>query len=207
MIVRTSTHIFLRGLFVILPIGLTLYVLWWLASGIESLVRSVLGWANRAYDMPIDWYVPGLGLAIAFVTVFVVGLAMSTWVARQLWDTTENLIAKTPGLKTIYGAVNDFVQFFNQDQKEDLDQVVLVHHPDSDMKQIGFVTRSSFEDLPDALGADDRIAVYIPMSYQIGGFTMFIPRSRIEAIDMKLEEAMRFVLTAGVNSKHSETKV
>lgn len=202
MIVRTATHVFLRGLFVILPVGLTLYVLWWLASSIEKLVAGMLGWANRAYDMPIDWYVPGLGLAIAFVAVFIVGLAMSTWVARQLWDATEGLIAKTPGLSTIYGAFNDFVQFFNKDQKDDLDQVVLVDLPGAgaDMKQIGFVTRSAFDDLPEQLGADGRVAVYLPMSYQIGGFTVFIPRDRVEAIDMKLEDAMRFVLTAGVNS-------
>lgn len=206
MIVRTATNIFLRGLFVILPVGLTLYVLYWLASSIERLVAGILSWAHRAYEMPIDWYMPGLGLAIAFVAVFFVGLAMSTWVARQLWHTTEGLIAKTPGLKTIYGAVNDFVQFFNQDQKEDMDHVVLVHHPDNDMKQIGFVTRSTFDDLPDALGEGGRIAVYLPMSYQIGGFTVFVPRDRVEAIDMNLEDAMRFVLTAGVNSKPGDAK-
>ena len=201
MIGRVLTSVFLRGLFVILPVGLTVYLVWWIASGIERLVAGLLHWANESYGLPLSWYVPGVGIALAVAAVFAVGVLMSTWIARSLWRTTEGLIERTPGLATIYGAVNDFVQFFNQDQKGDLDRVVLVELAGFDMKQIGFVTRETFDGLPAQLGADDRVAVYLPMSYQVGGFTVFIPRGRVEPIDMKLEDAMRFVLTAAVNRK------
>jgi uncharacterized membrane protein len=62
------------------------------------------------------------------------------------------------------------------------------------------VTREDFSSLPGKLGASDTVGVYLPMSYQIGGYTVFLPRSAIEPIDMSVEDAMRFTLTAGMSS-------
>ena len=66
------------------------------------------------------------------------------------------------------------------------------------MNLLGFVTRSSFDDAPAIPGGDDRVAVYLPMSYQIGGFTVMVPRSSIADVDMSVEECLRFAMTAGV---------
>jgi uncharacterized membrane protein len=69
------------------------------------------------------------------------------------------------------------------------------------MRLVGFVTRENTTELPHARDTGDEIVgVYLPMSYQIGGYTLFVPRSAIERMDMSVEDAMRFVLTAGMSS-------
>ena len=66
------------------------------------------------------------------------------------------------------------------------------------MKVIGFVTQADLGKMPVEFRKEDTILVYIPMSYMIGGYTVFLPRSAVRTVDMNMEEAMRFTLTAGV---------
>jgi uncharacterized membrane protein len=69
---------------------------------------------------------------------------------------------------------------------------------DTPLRLIGFITREDFGDLPVGIGGDDAVAVYLPMSYQIGGFTTMVPRSAVQPVDMSIEQAMRFAVTAGM---------
>ena len=74
-------------------------------------------------------------------------------------------------------------------------RVVLVTLRD-DLQQIGFVTRDGFVDHPDI--GEGMLAVYMPMSYQLGGFTYFVPKTSVRDLEMSVEEALRFCVTAGV---------
>jgi uncharacterized membrane protein len=69
------------------------------------------------------------------------------------------------------------------------------------MRLLGFITRSDFSDLPPGVGKEGEVAVYLPMSYQVGGYTILVPRSRVTAVDMSREEALRFLLTAGIKAQ------
>jgi uncharacterized membrane protein len=80
-------------------------------------------------------------------------------------------------------------------------QVVMVQIGDSRARVLGLVTREDFSDLPPGIGAKDSVAVYVPMSYQLGGFTTIVPRSAIQPVNMTMEEAMRFAVTAGLSKK------
>jgi uncharacterized membrane protein len=71
---------------------------------------------------------------------------------------------------------------------------------------MGLVTRDSFADLPEGIGDETTVAVYLPMSYQLGGFTAMVPKDRIQPVDLKVDEAMQFVLTAGVSSEGKSRK-
>ena len=70
------------------------------------------------------------------------------------------------------------------------------------MRLLGFLTSDHDIDLPDAPLAEDVVAVYLPMSYQIGGYTVYLPTSRVESVDMSIEEAMRRILMAGISRSH-----
>jgi uncharacterized membrane protein len=67
-------------------------------------------------------------------------------------------------------------------------------------KLIGFVTTEHANTLGIG-GGDDLVAVYLPMSYQIGGYTVYLPRSRVTETDLTVEQAMRIVLTGGVRGR------
>ena len=88
-----------------------------------------------------------------------------------------------PVVRSIYGAVKDMIGLLG-DEKGPALQVVSLTLPGSDWRVIGFVTRSDFADLPAGVGGPAEVAVYLPMSFGIGGYTVIVPRGAITPIDM-----------------------
>ena len=191
-------RIFLTGLLTVLPVLATAYLLIWLFNTAESFLGRPLQWL-----MPEGFYHAGMGLAVGVLVIFVVGVLMRAYIVRRLFEFSEKLLLKVPLIKTIYGALRDFFSLFAGQDDEVALQVVTVQVPGSDMRLMGFVTRDHFSDLPDGIAVEGDVAVYLPMSYQIGGYTVFMPRSQITPIAMSREQAMRFVVTAGLRSKPS----
>ncbi|MCF8062271.1 MAG: DUF502 domain-containing protein [Deltaproteobacteria bacterium] len=103
----------------------------------------------------------------------------------------------------MYGAFRELLQFVSrpEDARRLGRQVVMVEIGQTGLECMGFITRDDFGELPEGVGSEDRLAVYIPMSYQTGGHTVTVPRSRVRAVDMGLDQAMRFALTAGMSWK------
>ena len=83
----------------------------------------------------------------------------------------------------------------------EMGKVVMVQLPGQSFQLIGFVTREQFDDLPFTPTAEDPVAVYMPMSYMIGGYTLFLPRSSLTPLDMPFEQVMRLVLTGAVTKQ------
>jgi uncharacterized membrane protein len=181
----------LKGLVALLPIGLTVYLVYWLALAAETLFSRLL----KAV-IPDSAYWPGLGLAAGLVVLYLAGLAVNAYVVRRALRLSDHLFARIPVVKTIYVAIRDFMTFFPSAGKgSDLKRVVLV--PFGPGKAIGFVTAESSAALGVAEG-DDLVAVYLPMSYMIGGYTVFLPRELIEPTAMSVEAGMRLALMGGV---------
>ena len=187
---------FFAGLATILPVLITTYLIYWLARSAEkslgSLIRLVL---------PEGWYWPGMGIAAGIVLIFVIGLLMQAWGVKSLVAWVERIVLRIPFIKTVFGAVRDLIGFITQSKDSGLRQVVTVKISDKNIQLIGFVTREDLADLPKEIGGQNKIAVYLPMSYQLGGYTVIVPRSAVKPVDMSLEEATRFVLTGGVTAE------
>ena len=123
---------------------------------------------------------------------------VNAWIIRHLLRFGDTLLERIPLIKTIYGALRDFMDYFSgARQRKDLKNVVKVSFGDAHL--IGFLTREQLDDMPGMSQSNEMVAVYLPMSYQIGGYTIYLPRSRVEAIDMSFEDAMRLVMTAGLS--------
>jgi uncharacterized membrane protein len=73
------------------------------------------------------------------------------------------------------------------------------------MKVIGFVSQAIPERLPEEIREEDSILVYLPLSYMIGGYAVLMPRSAVCPLDMNMEEAMRFTLSAGVTGMNTSS--
>ena len=192
MVKFISKHI-LTGMITILPVVLTLYLLYWFAVSAEA----VLGDLIRIW-LPQDWYWPGMGLIAGLAAAFIVGILMHAYVVQRLFASGERLLTHTPVIKSIYTALRDFLDYFSPANKNEFDQVVSVTFGDTGMQAIGFVTQENMENLPEGFHAEDNVLVYLPLSYMIGGYAVLMPRSAIQPVNMSMEEAMRFTLTAGV---------
>ncbi len=196
------SKIILKGLAAILPVTLTLYLIYWLSVYTEKILHPVI-----TAVVPEHYYVPGMGLAAGLVLLFLLGLAVNAWVVQRLFRLVEGLLERIPLVKSIYGSLHDFMDYFSStDQRGGLKQVVMVSFGDA--KLLGFLTREKINDLPGLSSeTDDLVAVYLPLSYQIGGYTMYLPRSKVEPIDIGMEDAMRRVLTAELSKSNSGGRV
>jgi uncharacterized membrane protein len=132
------------------------------------------------------------------VLLYFLGLSVNAWIVRRLFRMGEGFLERIPLIKSIYGSLHDFMDYFSTaDERRGMKQVVLVSIADA--RLIGFVTREHVTDMPFSPPAsEEMVAVYLPFSYQIGGYTVFVPRSHLEPVDMPMEDAMRRVLTAGL---------
>jgi len=201
---RTIYSTFGKGLFAVLPIAVTVYAVYWLGAIFEHLLGAVIIFL---LPEPLHrWYIPGMGLVLGLVLIFFIGAAFNVWGMRALYDWLESLIDRIPMVKSIYGSVRDLLSFFSEAKEDQVRQVVVTTFGEGPhrMQLLGFITRERFEALPQGLGDDETaeyVAVYFPMSYQIGGFTILVPRESVQPIDMSTEQALRFALTAGMSTE------
>lgn len=196
---RSFGRIFFTGLAAVLPLAVTVAILWWLLSGMERVLGQAVMWL-----LPNAWYIPGMGILLGLVIIFAIGLLARAWLFRKIFNIWDAAFSRIPLVKTVYGAVQDFMKFISGGAGKNFDRVVMVEI--DGIRLVGFVTCENSLELPNPLGDDERIAVYFPMSYQIGGYTLFLPKSRLTPVDMSMETAMRFVVTAGLSGGKSDSR-
>lgn len=191
---RKALSIFFTGLLAVLPILVTFSLVMWLIGAAESVFGSVL-----SVILPGESYKRGMGLLVACGLIFAVGLAMQGLVTRQVLGFIDRGLNRIPLIKTIYGAVRDLTDMVSSNKSgQKLGRVVLLQWPNMPVRMVGILTVENLARF-NLAQEDDCVAVYLPMSYQIGGHTILIQRRHLTPLDMSLEDAMRFVVTAGVS--------
>ncbi|WP_026601629.1 DUF502 domain-containing protein [Methylomonas sp. 11b] len=190
---KSIRRTFIKGLIAIIPLIFTLYLLFWFAGTLEM----ALGYIFK-FIFPDSWYIRGFGVALAIPLVFFFGCFLESRSFRKVFNTFETQVIQIPFIKSIYTTMRDFTSLFSHENKGKFKQVVLVNAPPGNSQQIGFITVSDFEDTSHTFITDDQIAVYIPFSYQVGGQTVIISREHVIGIDMSVEDALRFIATAGI---------
>lgn len=191
---KRIASLFLRGLTFVLPLALTLYALWWLVASTEQLFHWL--WTLM---LPEEWYFTGVGIVLGVAAIAGVGALMNAFLGRMLIEAVEELLDRIPLVKTIYGSVRDLMSFF-AGKKKGMGRVVTVDVT-PEIRMLGFVTQEDAESLTRQPRDAGRIAVFLPMSYQIGGFMVLIPRERLAPVDMKVEDALRLAITAGITEE------
>ena len=181
---------FFRGLITILPVALTLYVLYIFLAWTESLalwiLRPLIG----------SFYIPGMGLVFGVASILLIGYLVSKQGVRRLLSFAELPFTNLPVVKSIYSSLKSFADYFSPAGAEGGQSVVILRKPGSEMEIVGLVTRRSFADLPGGFLPGNRVAVYLPMGYMIGGYIVFVPIDWVHPIAMSVEEAMRSSLIA-----------
>jgi len=194
------TQYFLRGLLTALPVGLTVYLLYlflaWMERFAAQLTRPLLGEA----------YVPGLGLLLGVIGIVLLGFLVSQPFTARLLSLAELPFTNLPVVKNIYASLKDFADFFSPKKPNARQTVVVLKPPGQAVELVGLVTRQQVDDLPEGFARGDRVAVYLPMGYMIGGYTVFVPRDWIRTIDMPVEEAMRAALFAWMGNAEDDRR-
>jgi len=197
---RKILSLTMSGLVTVLPLALTVYVIWF-------TVNTVEGWLRRAllalHILRPEQYWPGLGLLTGFLLLLVVGGLVNAYAGKILLKYWDDLVGRIPLVKTLYGGFRDVLSLLpsGSGERRDLQRVVLARF--ADVHAIGFVTREDVPPVLNAHGGQDWVTVYFPMSYAFGGYTIYLPRDRVQPLDISVEDAMRLAITAGLTAAGS----
>ncbi len=192
------TRLFLRGLAAVLPLALTFYIVYWLGVSSEELFGSLIKLGGLEYA----W--PGMGIAMAVAITCLVGLLTYNRLALWVYKLGTSIVERIPMVKSLYRMLRDMTGFFADSEKKRFNKVVLVQPVEGGPQLVGFVTRENLSDLPPQFGGSDNVCVYMPLSYCMGGYLVTVPKDRIQPVDMGMNEALRFVLTAGMGADTDE---
>ena len=196
---KILSGVFLRGMVVVLPTAMTVAVLAWFAMATENYLGEII-----RYLLPDLQYWPGLGIVLGIALIFGAGILVNARIARLLLGYADSLLARIPVVKTIYLSIRDVATFMSGDSQKGFSQVVAVRI--QEMRLIGFVTTEDPKGLPGKTAADKIVGVYLPMSYGIGGYTVYLPKALVEPLDMSLEDAMRVTMSGGVSTSNKQKK-
>ncbi|MCF1183288.1 DUF502 domain-containing protein [Marichromatium gracile] len=180
---------FLQGLALLAPLVITIAFLVWLGRSVELFMGDLV-----RVLMPDGWYLPGMGLVAGVVLTVVAGLIANLFLVRWLLRFAERVLDRIPLVKSLFQGIKDVSRFFAKDGDEGLGRPVAVDI--QGMLLVGFVMQERVA-LPGIDDGGDRVAVFLPMSYQLGGFTVYLARDRIRQLDVGADRAMRAVLTGG----------
>ncbi len=138
------------------------------------------------------------GLIVAIVLLYLAGRLLGSFVGRWFYARLEGLLRAVPGFKQVYPHVKQVVDLIMGDQKMAFSRVVLVEYPRKGIWTVGLVTSSSLRPIADQAGTDV-LCVFIPTSpTPFTGFTINMPAADCVDVDMTIDQALRFVITAGV---------
>jgi uncharacterized membrane protein len=184
----------IKGLLTILPFVITIYLLTWLINATESLLFPLI---------PNEYYFPGLGIALALIVLAGIGIVVNLYVVTLIIDRIQAVFDKLPVIKTLFGAIKDAVDLFQVKKEQDSKKAVSVE-VSSGVCLIGFITGESIAEV--LYPGQNKTAVYIPFSYQIGGYTLYLDSDKITELSIDVETAMRIAVTGGNSMKSADKK-
>lgn len=190
---------FLQGLIMMAPVAITIYAIVMLFEFVDGLLIVYL--TNL-----IGFKIPGLGLLIILIMITLIGFLGSTILFKPFISTLDKLISQAPLVKIIYTSIKDFMSAFVGKDKKFTEPVLVRVSKDADLEKLGFITQ---HDLSKMGISGNKVAVYLPHSYNFSGNLFIVPIENIRPIDAAPTEVMKFIVTAGVTSipdTHSKTQ-
>ena len=168
---------FIRGILILLPVAITLYIILGVFRVLDAVGRLVL-----------PWDVPGIGMLLSLGLILVVGYFGSSYFSETLLERFERLIKKTPLVGKLYSAIRDTIHSFIG-EKRSFNKVVCLERGGT--KILGFLTNEE-------CFLEGHVVIYVPMAFQVSGLTLVVPKDEVIEVDMDTEAALRFVISAGM---------
>jgi uncharacterized membrane protein len=220
---RRFKSYFLRGLAVLLPTILTIWIFVWAYTFIQEkisihinrgliwLIVHVQGEGGIPKEDLTAIFVEGkagsvVGFLIALVAVWAVGVLLASVIGKTLWRMIENFIMNAPFLRRVYPYVKQVTDFVltPEEQERLFSRVVAVEYPRKGIWSIGLVTGAGLRKVSENV-EKEFLTILIPNSpTPVTGYVIMVPKEQTIALDMTIEEAFRFAISAGVITPESQ---
>ncbi|MDB5664777.1 DUF502 domain-containing protein [Cypionkella sp.] len=197
---------FLTGLVVVLPVGLTIYVVWGVIGYIDGWILPLIpsyyqpeAILHRSFGPEVDFPVRGVG-----VLVFLVFTALVGWLARGLIGRTvmrqaETVVDRVPLVRSVYSGLKQITETFFAKSEKSFERTCLVEFPREGYWAVGMVATTPKGEIAAKLpGNTPMVAVFIGLTPMTSGMLLFVPERDVIFLDMKADEAVKMIVSAGL---------
>ena len=189
-------QIFLTGLAVTIPIGLTLYILFFLIDIMDGLLKIIP--VRYHPDTLLGIHIPGLGIIVTLSLITIAGLVTTSYVGYKIVQSGEDLVDRIPFVRNIYQAIKKISDSMFMDKRSSFKKVVLVEFPRKGVYTIGFVTGVPSGEIRKKAG-QNCISVFLPTTPNpTSGYLIIVPEDELVPMDMSVEEALTFIISVGI---------
>lgn len=181
-ILRRLSKYFLQGLLFVVPLVVTIYIVYIIFVKIDRL---------------LNFNIPGLGFITTIALITFLGFLASNLFTKGLLGLVDSMFNKLPFIKLIYSSIKDLIEAFIGEKKKFDKPVLISLSKENNIKVIGFITKESLENF----GLSDQIAVYVPQSYNFAGNLLIVPKSQVTIINQDSTDIMTFIVSGGITGK------
>jgi uncharacterized membrane protein len=203
---------FIAGLVVIAPIGLTLWLIWTVVGWVDSFVWPFVPDAYQPEELvnrlmghvPMDanWIevnVRGIGVVIFLIFTMLVGWMGKGLIGRSFLRWGESLVARVPVMRSIYNAVKQIAETVFAQSDTSFDKACLIEYPRKGIWAIGFISTSTKGEVLTKANTGPMTSVFVPTTPNpTSGFLLLFPTKDVIELDMTVEDAAKFVISAGL---------
>lgn len=198
-LLRWARNRFFTGVIVAIPIAATFLAVSWVVSKIDANVFRIIP-ARLNPETYLGFAIPGLGLIISVILLFLLGIIASNFIGRSLIKSGEKLLDRVPVVSPVYNSLKQIVQTVAAQKDRAFRDVCLIEYPKKDVWAIGFVTADLTGEPAKALG-DDMVCVFVPTTPNpTSGFLLFVKKDSIQILDMTPEEGAKMIISGGMVS-------
>ena len=185
---------FIAGIVVLIPIGITIYLIIFLMSISSKILPKEI---NPNHYLPYN--IPGLEIVISIILITFIGWLSLSFIGKKMLDIFENILKKIPILRTIYSALGQMTDTFTKTDKEKKN-VVLVEYPRKGSWAVGFATKENSGEITTKT-KKELLNVFVPTTPNpTSGFLLMFPKDEVIYLDLSFEEASKFIVSAGTSN-------
>ena len=186
---------FIAGILALLPFLITVYIL----INLFQFADSILGKFINIYLMKIlGFYIPGLGLIIFLIIIFLIGFLTTHFLGKRLYLILDAALRRFPLIRLIYPSIKQIIEFLFATQRQTFKKAVLVEYPKTGIWSMGFITNEGFQEAKEKT-KKELLNIFIPSSPgPFTGFYILVPRQEVIILDIMVEDAVKLLVSGGL---------
>jgi uncharacterized membrane protein len=197
---------FLTGLVVVLPVGLTIYVVWGVVGWIDGWILPLIPSAyqpealmQRFFGPDVNFPVRGLGVLVFLVFTALVGSVARGLIGRSMVRKAEEIVDRVPLVRSVYSGVKQITETFFAKSEKNFERTCLVEFPREGYWAVGMVATKPKGEIADKLpNGEGMVAVFIGLTPLTSGILIFVPERDVIILDLKADEAVKLIVSAGL---------
>lgn len=195
---------FITGLLIWVPLGITAWVVSLIAGAADQSLR-LLPAAIHPHNL-IGFDIPGAGIVVTLVIIFVTGLLAANFIGQRLVNWWERLLARIPVVNSIYNGVKQVSDTLFSSSGMAFRQPLLVQYPHQGSWTIAFLTGEPGGDVVNHL-KEEYVSVYVPTTPNpTSGFFLMFPKNQVIELDMDVDQALKYIISMGVVAPPAQPK-